>query len=67
MELSRSRTPSWGAWIEMLWLRQAYRESKVAPPRGVRGLKYRRYDYGGLCTGRTPSWGAWIEIEKHEG
>ena len=35
----------------------------VAPPRGVRGLKYQR-SVGRrlLMRRRTPSWGAWIEI-----
>ena len=36
----------------------------VAPPRGVRGLKY-RCELPGIGTAcRTPSWGAWIEIDN---
>lgn len=30
----------------------------VAPPRGVRGLKYRPIRLLYRCPGRTPSWGA---------
>ena len=34
----------------------------VAPPRGVRGLKYNGVKHHLGDGGRTPSWGAWIEI-----
>ena len=34
----------------------------VAPPRGVRGLKYSIYPSHQSDHRRTPSWGAWIEI-----
>ena len=34
----------------------------VAPPRGVRGLKYTCGSLESGGSGRTPSWGAWIEI-----
>ena len=34
----------------------------VAPPRGVRGLKYDDTLEPELLDCRTPSWGAWIEI-----
>ena len=35
----------------------------VAPPRGVRGLKYNIVPFTQPPLRRTPSWGAWIEIE----
>ena len=35
-----SRTPSWGAWIEMKSNLNMGLGHSVAPPRGVRGLKY---------------------------
>lgn len=40
----------------------------VAPPRGVRGLKYFRKHLPRFPVGRTPSWGARIEIrsQQHE-
>ena len=38
----------------------------VAPPRGVRGLKYQKCRTRPARAGRTPSWGAWIEIESLE-
>ena len=34
----------------------------VAPPRGVRGLKYHLHRGERKSLSRTPSWGAWIEI-----
>ena len=34
----------------------------VAPPRGVRGLKYIGGQDANYRLRRTPSWGAWIEI-----
>ena len=34
----------------------------VAPPRGVRGLKFEGVEQSWDSMGRTPSWGAWIEI-----
>ena len=34
----------------------------VAPPRGVRGLKFPAAGRISSRSGRTPSWGAWIEI-----
>ena len=34
----------------------------VAPPRGVRGLKFVQIRTNYLFKRRTPSWGAWIEI-----
>ena len=34
----------------------------VAPPRGVRGLKFDCKAQGIETMCRTPSWGAWIEI-----
>ena len=33
------RTPSWGAWIEILFRILLFADFIVAPPRGVRGLK----------------------------
>ena len=33
------RSPSWGAWIEILMYARARSASRVAPPRGERGLK----------------------------
>ena len=37
----QSRSPSWGAWIEIFLLRRCGRVlAVVAPPRGERGLKY---------------------------
>lgn len=40
----------------------------VAPPRGVRGLKFDYLAGQCRCHGRTPSWGARIEIrsQQHE-
>ena len=38
----------------------------VAPPRGVRGLKYHWYHLRNCYHSRTPSWGAWIEIASEE-
>ena len=35
----------------------------VAPPRGVRGLKFNKLVEAKLISSRTPSWGAWIEIK----
>ena len=35
-----SRSPSWGAWIEIRFRRASWAMSAVAPPRGERGLKY---------------------------
>ena len=34
----------------------------VAPPRGVRGLKFRVVHPCNCAYSRTPSWGAWIEM-----
>ena len=34
------RSPSWGAWIEMLMYTGAPSSLSVAPPRGERGLKF---------------------------
>ena len=34
------RSPSWGAWIEMIVRPYLKRPAQVAPPRGERGLKY---------------------------
>ena len=36
----QSRSPSWGAWIEIYTFRLVYLLAVVAPPRGERGLKY---------------------------
>ena len=36
----RGRSPSWGAWIEILSKKKDGIEIIVAPPRGERGLKY---------------------------
>ena len=36
---SLGRTPSWGAWIEIFYTISLFRALRVAPPRGVRGLK----------------------------
>ena len=36
----------------------------VAPPRGVRGLKYPLPVRSISSIRRTPSWGAWIEISS---
>ena len=37
----RSRSPSWGAWIEIVTVYLViYQGHKVAPPRGERGLKF---------------------------
>ena len=38
----------------------------VAPPRGVRGLKWLQEVLDCPCHRRTPSWGAWIEIIRAE-
>ncbi len=35
-----SRSPSWGAWIEIIMYSQHCRIIAVAPPRGERGLKF---------------------------
>ena len=36
----KSRSPSWGAWIETGIVRQSRLPGLVAPPRGERGLKH---------------------------
>ena len=36
--------------------------SRVAPPRGERGLKFRQFTDNFIKICRSPSWGAWIEI-----
>ena len=36
----RGRSPSWGAWIEIIEVRSFIFSTRVAPPRGERGLKY---------------------------
>ena len=36
----RGRSPSWGAWIEMVNVSALSNHLPVAPPRGERGLKY---------------------------
>ena len=57
------RSPSWGAWIEILWLQNHIPPRAVAPPRGERGLKSMPVNCSlSAHTGRSPSWGAWIEI-----
>ena len=56
------RSPSWGAWIEILLGLSQGAISKVAPPRGERGLKYIAQAPRHDGWGRSPSWGAWIEI-----
>ena len=38
--IENSRSPSWGAWIEMAQRYLGHANAKVAPPRGERGLKY---------------------------
>ena len=39
--------------------------TRVAPPRGERGLKYPHPQAGDMRPGRrSPSWGAWIEIVR---
>ena len=57
-----SRTPSWGAWIEIRTLHSDFEIGCVAPPRGVRGLKCLWLQSSIATHSRTPSWGAWIEI-----
>ena len=57
------RSPSWGAWIEIIWLQNHIPPRAVAPPRGERGLKSMPVNCSlSAHTGRSPSWGAWIEI-----
>ena len=57
------RSPSWGAWIEIFMAATSAVRFFVAPPRGERGLKYRREILDRQPRqGRSPSWGAWIEI-----
>ena len=56
------RSPSWGAWIEMLKNSSRSKQRMVAPPRGERGLKCLSSVKKLLRYGRSPSWGAWIEI-----
>ena len=59
----KSRSPSWGAWIEIFTFSPILLLPGVAPPRGERGLKYfaggHKPPHGQR---RSPSWGAWIEI-----
>ena len=59
----KSRSPSWGAWIETRQLvSNSKKDRKVAPPRGERGLKHRIISpLVALAQCRSPSWGAWIE------
>ena len=57
-----SRSPSWGAWIEIQDFTPTELMPYVAPPRGERGLKYSYAQEHGIDTRRSPSWGAWIEI-----
>ena len=57
------RTPSWGAWIEIAVSSWVSSSDSVAPPRGVRGLKFLPRKSLSMTSSRTPSWGAWIEIE----
>ena len=41
MACKNSRSPSWGAWIEIGFeTKNQVRKAIVAPPRGERGLKY---------------------------
>ena len=57
------RSPSWGAWIEMMFLPSVLNMPLlVAPPRGERGLKYLAGFSRQAHTCRSPSWGAWIEM-----
>ena len=59
------RSPSWGAWIEIIWLQNHIPPRAVAPPRGERGLKSMPVNCSlSAHTGRSPSWGAWIEIYR---
>ena len=60
---SASRSPSWGAWIEICVLLIRWSAWCVAPPRGERGLKSMPANGSStISPGRSPSWGAWIEI-----
>ena len=61
----KGRSPSWGAWIEINRRKQRMIATRVAPPRGERGLKYPHPQAGDMRPGRrSPSWGAWIEIVR---
>ena len=39
IKIPQRRSPSWGAWIEIVPLSAASSVAMVAPPRGERGLK----------------------------
>ena len=58
----KGRSPSWGAWIEIVAVGAILDNTAVAPPRGERGLKYIGRVLIASEIRRSPSWGAWIEI-----
>ena len=62
LKTSLGRTPSRGAWIEIIHQTLIPVVMPVAPPRGVRGLKYMIHENKEYLAGRTPSRGAWIEM-----
>ena len=62
-KLYGSRSPSWGAWIEIVNGTFLQNFESVAPPRGERGLKCDILPHLlNAVKRRSPSWGAWIEI-----
>ena len=60
------RSPSWGAWIEMVIGFSDVLVKTVAPPRGERGLKSFARALRLSSHRRSPSWGAWIEMGRYK-
>ena len=49
-----SRSPAWGAWIEMSYEPLILRRANVAPPRGERGLEFLCMQGRGRSRGSLP-------------
>ena len=64
MSTPTRRSPTRGAWIETLSLSRCWSRSKVAPPRGERGLKRLLVRAANGELGRSPTRGAWIETYR---
>ena len=61
-----SRSPSWGAWIEITLGRCTLAESMRRSPSWGAWIEIRSKSLCTLTTmGRSPSWGAWIEMPKN--
>ena len=58
-----SRSPSWGAWIEIRFFFISSYDTEGRSPSWGAWIEICTFtDYGVVTMCRSPSWGAWIEI-----